>query len=292
MQPITVNTQVFSQLIKDWQDPKTQRTFHKLAENLELFHSVYIDKINQRSQWWYQFREIRNNISDFNVKKLFDDLIGPRNIKYIPIEINEKQDSFLELTNRTPDKIGLSTAKIISEELTFYDLKVFNSTEYNAANYLFRIPKIITISPGEEFSNMKLFEPFIRDATKLEFCDLFLFKNPQYEDDAEFLFCLLNSCKKINSVEIHCEPNKLNILQIKVRDRIEKQFGKTVFSNFIKYNPPTKDVNHDRFIIVDTDKISIKLTASFNNFRKLDNGSFRSKDSFSIIIEKGRKYFD
>lgn len=34
MQPIALNTQVIEQLLNDWNNVKSQREFHKLAENL------------------------------------------------------------------------------------------------------------------------------------------------------------------------------------------------------------------------------------------------------------------
>lgn len=292
MQPIAVDTQVISQLISDWTNPRTQRIFHKLVENLEQFHQVYIDKTNNGSNWLNNFREVRNNINDFNVKKLFDDLIGPRNIKYIPVKINQDTDPILELTRQTPDKIGLSSVQKVIDDLKFYDLTLFNSVDYNTQNYLFRIPKIITMPPGEELKDLKSFAPYLRNAIKIEFCDLFLFKNPQYEDDAEFLFSILCICKNIKEIEIHCEPNKLNILQKKVRDRLQKEFGKNIFTDFKKYNPATSNVNHDRFIIIDNDKISIRFTCSFNNLRKTSSGGFKVIDSFLVEFSQGRKYYD
>jgi hypothetical protein len=292
MQPITVDTEIIDSFFKEWNDSKLQREFYKLTENLELFHQIYIDKNNGKSKWLNKFREIRNSINDHNVKKIFDDLIGPRNIKYIPININPDNDPILEVTRHTPDKIGLSKVRQVINELNFYDLPHFNSVEFGPDNYLYRIPKNITIQPGQEFSNFKLFEPYIRDAKKIEFCDLFLFKNPQYEDDAEFLFSLLNVCRNLEYIEIHCEPNKINIRQIEVKSRLKKEFGKNIFTEFKKYNPPTRDINHDRFIIIDTDRISIRFSSSFNNFRIVSKNRFKVVDSFLIEISRGRKYFD
>lgn len=292
MQPITLNIKIIADLLNDWSNTKSQRAFYKLTENLEQFHQVYIDKNESGSKWMQAFREIRNSISNQNVRKTFDDLIGPRNIKYNPIEVVANQDSFIEVTSKTPDRIGISPVHKNTDDLIFYDLQNFNSLAYTTKNYLFRIPKTITISPGEEFRNLRLIEPYLRDATKIEFCDLFLFKNPKYEDDAEFIFLILRIIKNISEVQIHCEPNELNLLQKKVKDRIRKEYDKAIFDDFKKYNPPTRDVNHDRFIIVDTDKISIRFTTSFNNFRKTSSGGFKVKDSFLIEISGGRKYFD
>lgn len=292
MQPITLNIKIIADLINDWVNTKSQRAFYKLTENLEQFHQVYIDKNESGSSWLDDFREIRNNISDQNIKKIFDDLIGPRNIKYHPVEVEKTSDPFVSITSQTPDKIGISPIHKNTDDLMFYDLQDFNSVAFTTKNYLFRIPKIITISPGEEFRDLKLIEPFVRDAAKIEFCDLFLFKNPKYEDDAEFIFAVLKMIKNIRELQIHCEPNNLNILQKKVRDRITKELGKSIFNDFKRYNPPSRDVNHDRFIIIDSAKISIRFTTSFNNLRKTKTGGFQAQDSFLIEISSGRKYFD
>jgi len=292
MQPIALNTKIIADLIKDWVNVKSQRSFFKLTENLELFHQVYIDKNENGSRWLNELREIRKSINDQNIKRIFDDLIGPRNIKYNPIQVNSIQDPFLAVTYQTPDKLGVSSVHKNIDDLIFYDLKSFNSVDYSSKNYLLRFPKNITISPGEEFHDLRLFEPYLRNASKIEFCDLFLFKNPQYDDDAELIFKLLKLCENISAVEIHCEPNKLNLLQNKVKNRLKKEFGKTIFKDFKKYNPPTRDVNHDRFIIIDTNKISIRFTTSFNNLRKTNSGGFKAKDSFLIEFSSGRKYYD
>lgn len=293
MQPITINTQIISDLMATWSNPKSQREFHKFVENLEQFHQVYIDKNNTGSHWLREFRDIRNNvICDQNIRKLFDDLIGPRNIQYIPIRINQHKNYFYETTRQTPDKIGLSQRKETLNDIKFYDLPLFNSNEFNTQNFLFRIPKSIAISPGEELCDMRLFAPYVREANKIEFCDLFLFKNPLYEDDSEFLFSILSLCTKIKNIEIYCEPNELNILQKRVEIRLKKEFGKNIFNGYKKYNPPTKDVNHDRFIIIDHNKFSIRFTTSFNNFRKIGVNCFKVADAFLIEISKGRKYYD
>jgi hypothetical protein len=292
MQAISINTKIIDELVSNWANSKVQREFHKLTDNLEKFHHVYIDKGYYGSQWLNQFRRIRNNINDQNIRKLFDDLIGPRNIKYVPVKVNRDDDYLFEITRQTPEKIGINNKKDSLTELQFYDLTTFNSHDFDIRNFLFRIPKNVTVLDGEVFKDMRLFSPYVREAVKIEFCDLFLFVNQKYEDDAEFIFCLLNLCPNVKEIIIHCEPNPLNVLQKKVETHLKKQFEKNVFKGFKKYNPPTRDVNHDRFIIVDTDKFSIRFTTSFNNLRKNVNGYFEAKDSFLIEFSKGRKYFN
>jgi hypothetical protein len=292
MQPISINTKIIDELVSNWANSKIQREFFKLTENLENFHTVFIDKNTAGSQWLKQFRKIRNNINDQNIRKLFDDLIGPRKIRYLPVEVNQSEDYLSEVTRKTPEKIGIDCKRNSFNDLDFFDVNTFNSHNYDSRNYLFRVPKPVKILPGCVFKDMRLFSPYIREANKIEFCDLFLFKNPQYEDDAEFIFCLLDLCKNIREIIIHCEPNPLNILQKKVETRLTKQFSKGVFKGFTKYKSGTKAVNHDRFIIVNHDKFSIRFTTSFNNLRKNANGYFEAKDSFLIEFSNGRNYFN
>ncbi len=292
MQPITLNTSVILDLINKWESVKAQRDFHKLAENLENFHQVYIDKNEKGSLWFKNFRDIRDRISDQNLRKLFDELLGPRNIKYYPMLIKNIEEYFYEITKLTPDKIGIDQQRRKIHNVEYYDISIFNSYDLDVGCLLYRIPKSIHIPPGFIFRDLKIFAPYLRTAKRIEFCDLFLFKNPKYEDDAEFIFEVLKLCQNLEEIKIHCEPNSLNLLQRNVESRIKSNFGKKVFADFTKYNPPTKDVNHDRFIIIDTNKISIRFTTSFNNFRITDEGNFKVKDSFLIEFSSGRKYYD
>ena len=292
MQPITLHTSVISDLIDKWENVKTQRAFHKLAENLENYHQVYIDKNENGSRWFKNFREIRNQIQDQNLRKLFDELLGPRNITYCPVAIDNIEEYLYEITKLTPDKIGIDQLRRKERDVVYYDLNLFNSNDLDLECFLYRLPKTLHIPPGYLFNDVRILTPYIRDAKKIEFCDLFLFKNPQYKDDVEYIFKILQHCNKLNKVEIHCEPNKLNILQKQVDLRLKQDYGKDIFSGFKKYNPPTKDVNHDRFIIIDTNKISIRFTTSFNNFRRTSTGGFKVKDSFLIEFSSGRKYYD
>ena len=275
MQPITVNTKVIGNLISNWTNAKSQREFHKLTENLERFHHVYIDKNKNRSNWLIRFRDIRSAIKDQNAKKLFDDLIGPRNIKYIPIEISNHDNYFHVLTCQTPDKIGLNQKSEVIDKATYYDLNVFNSNELNILCLLFRVPKVLSVRPGYKFQNFRIFAPYLREAKQIEFCDLFLFEKAKYfESETSFIFKILDQCKEYSKVRIHCKPSPANISQKNFQKKIKSNFPKIEFEGFIEYNPPKKDVNHDRFIIINGNQISIRFTTSFNNIIKNEDGSF------------------
>ncbi len=294
MQPIALDLGLIKSIIDGWGDYKVQREFHKMIENLEKFHSVPVDQVDGNSAWQVGYNELLSNIKDQNLNRMFKDLLYPRNsnIKYFHTRLTDNSNLLKTLADSTPDKIGLEVRSHTEEPIKYYDISSFNTIEYNSACRLYRIPKTINIKPGKVFPDLRLFAPYLRDARKIEFCDLFLFKAPKFRDDAEFIYSILRLCNKPEEVHILCEPNPMNLLQKKVEVDIKREFGNKVFQGFKIYNPPAKDVNHDRFIIIDTDKISIRFSCSFNNLRINVRNSFKAKDAFMIEFSKGRKYYD
>ena len=291
MQPITISTEVISKLIVDCTSSKSLGMFHKFSENLEKFHEIYIDKHNHNSTWYKNFIEVRDRITDHNIKKLFNDLLGPRNLKYIFKDLFTESDIFYELTRMTPDKIGLNCKNQSYKEVKYYDLNTFNSLENNPSCLLFRLPKYINVPPKYKFNDINFFNPYLREATKIEFCDPYLFKDSKYENDIKFMWCILKNCTNVSSIELHCEPNPQNILQKNFEKKLKELFPKTKGGIMKKYKGGVNDVNHDRFILIDHDRISIRFTTSFNNIQVHPN-IYIAKDSFLIEFSKGRKYYD
>ena len=157
----------------------------------------------------------------------------------------------------------------------YYDLSVFNSNEWVAQCLLFRVPKTIHILPSYTFHNLRIFSPYLRTAEEIEFCDLFLFESAKFfESETNFVFEVLSLCKESVKVKIHCRPNPTNISQRKFEKEIKNRFRKIKFDGFFKYNLPNKNVNHDRFIIVNLNEYSIRFTSSFNNLSKNADGSY------------------
>ncbi|NUN09195.1 MAG: hypothetical protein HUU54_08470 [Ignavibacteriaceae bacterium] len=292
MQPIALDLELVRSVINEWGDYKVQREFHKMIENLERYHSVPVDQVDGKSSWFEGFKEIINRITDQNLQKMITDLLGPRNIKYFPARLNDNSKLLESLSDSTPDKIGLELKNHNEGVRKFYSINSFNSSEHPPECRLFRIPKTINIKPGYIFSDLSWLLPFIRNSRKIEFCDLFLFKNPKFDDDAEFVKLIIKSIPELSEVVIHCEPNPLNILQKQVQSELKKLARGKLNVEMRAFNPPTKGVNHDRFILVDTNKISIRFTTSFNNLRKTKEGKFRAQDAFLIEISNGRKYYD
>lgn len=287
MQPIAVNIEVLNSLISCFDDYKNQREFHKLVENFEKFHIIYFDK-----RWLNTFNEFRESIKNDNIRKLVDDLISPKNLKYEAVEINNKDDYLTDIARVTPEQIGLHTESCRKKELRFYNLTCFNSNEFDSQNYLFRLPKTVTFKPYEKFEVSRLFAPYVRDANKLEFCDPYLFKNTNAKGEIEFLIKILELSDCIGEVIFHCELNPLNLNQKKIEEHIKTKFKKRCSCQFSKYNLPPKNVNHDRFIIVNKDKFSIRFTTSFNNLILSSDRELSVKDSFLVEFSSGRKYYD
>ncbi|MCX8042477.1 MAG: hypothetical protein N3A56_08355, partial [Thermodesulfobacteriaceae bacterium] len=134
----------------------------------------------------------------------------------------------------------------------------------------------------------RLFSPFIRDASTIEFCDRYLFINPNYDDDVNFLFNIVSLTSQVKKIKIFTdtiEYNRLHELFLSIVKGINSELS----VDFINYN---SNKNHDRFIIVDEDKISIRFSTSFNNFRRNQNGIFKVKDNCSLVFTTGRNYID
>lgn len=294
MQPVALDLRLIEQLRDNWADYKTQREFHKMTEYLEKYHSIPIDNQGGVSEWLTGFRKMLDSIQDQNLRKMFDDLLGPRNMKFTPVMLSQVSDLLKNLAETTPDKIGVQSKSKTEEAIRYYNLIDFNSQEYDTRCRLYRIPKTITFKPGKEFSPAEILAPYIREAKQIEFCDLFLFKNPKFDDDAEFILSVLRLCSKPAEILLHGEPNELNLLQKKTENTIKSLYGDKVYKGVKKYNPPTKDDNHDRFIILDRNKISIRFSSSFNNLRKVavKENIFKVKDSFIMEFSHGRKYYD
>lgn len=294
MQPVALDLSLLEKLRDNWADYDMQREFHNMAKHLKDFHSIPIDNQNGASEWLKGFRKILDSIQDQNLRKMIDDRLGPRNMNFNPVILSQVTDLLKTLAETTPDKIGVQAKSKTEEAIRYYNLIDFNSQEYDTRCRLYRIPKTITFKPGKEFSPAEILAPYIREAKQIEFCDLFLFKNPKFEDDAEFILSVLRLCFKPAEILLHGEPNELNLLQKKTEKTIKSLYGDKVYKGVKKYNPPTKDDNHDRFIIIDRNKISIRFSSSFNNLRKVSDKEniFKAKDSFIIEISKGRKYYD
>lgn len=287
-QPLAVDINLISKLVENYySDFETQCQLYKLIDNLKKFHEVVYDNKGNFSDWLEAYKELRNKYQDTPLKIIFD-AFNPRLLSLRPIQVDSKASDYLEdLTRKTPEKIGVKENEVLKSSLGFYGINYFNDPPTDAKNFLLRIPKVIDLKSGDEI-DFRIFSPYLRNATKVEFCDRYFFKNPQYDDDANFILNLIRLSKELNEINFHLDTIEYNKLHLYVKTEIEKNHKRAKI-NFIKFNT---DKNHDRFIIIDNDKISIKLTTSFSNFRLNDKKKFIVKDNCSLIFNNGRSYSD
>lgn len=289
MQPIAVNISVVQDLLSDWSDYKKHLEFHKMVENLKEFHVLSIDKINDDSLWLNEFKNFRNSIKNGDLLKMVDELLGPKNLKYEIFKLNKADDYFFELANSTPDKIALHTSKGRKENVKFYDLATFNSSKYDLQNFLFRIPKHIKLKPGFTIKDFRIFAPYLRGAKSLEFCDPYLFIAKKRDGEIYFIKKLIELSGAIKKVVFHCELNQLNLNHKFIEKEIKNNFAQNISCEFKNYN---KSKNHDRFIIIDQTRYSIRFTTSFNNFSLTNGCSLIAKRALEISFNQDREYFD
>lgn len=289
MQPIALNIAIIQELISDWSNYKKQREFHKLVENLEKFHIISIDNINNKSLWFQSFSDFRKSIKNDNILKMIDELLGPKNIKYIIYNIDKTEDYFYELVSATPDKIGIDISNKSKDKLKLYDLPTFNSNKYDLKNFLFRIPKTIKIYPDRIIDDLRIFTPYLRNAKLIEFCDYYLFKKGNIENELFFITTLADLSSNLEEIVFYLDKNPLNVNLPLAEKKIRDQFGDKITCRFKDY---LKKKNHDRFIIIDQKKFSMRFTSSFNNFFISDSGYLKSKCAFEISISEGREYLD
>lgn len=285
MQPIAINIKVLSKLISAWREYDSQLNFYLLCKNLKNYHTITIDKQKYDSEWLTFLYNLREDLKDDNIKKIIEDLLL-RGMKYEIVEIADYNDLFLYLVHKTPDKIGLDETQCVKEDLALYDLESFNNTNYNKTNFLFRIPKNITFKCNDYISE-RLFIPYLRKSEKIEFCDRYLFSLDGVSE-TDFLISLLSQCTGVKEIVFHCNPNPLNKRQKDFEKKLKKALSNKPKLSFILYN---RKKNHDRFIIVDDDKYSIRFSNSFNNIIQKE-GRFIAKKSFNIDFSTGRYYID
>lgn len=291
-QPIALDLFLLEQLSNNWSDYKIQRSFHKMTEFLEKYHSIPIDNQGGFSDWLNGFRKILNSIQDQNIRKMFKDLLGPRNLKYDRILLFQVEDLLKTLADSTPDKIGLQSESLTKDKIRYYRIDELQQDEYDPRCRLLRYGKIINFKYDTEFYPSNIIAPYIREASKIEYFDPFLFKDQFRKDDAEFLYENLEFCKNPTEIRIYTVPNPLNVLQKEVEIKLTKKYSKSVFKGIFNYYKPIKDVNHDRFIILNHNWVSIFFSTSFNNLRKTGVGKFRNGDAFIMNFCEGRNYYE
>ncbi|MBS4027168.1 MAG: hypothetical protein KGZ58_00905 [Ignavibacteriales bacterium] len=308
-QPIAIQFEVISNIINKCKNNDTDAylSFFSLIKLLKEFHTVYIDKDKNNYSRWASFQlELGKSITDTTLKSLYDNLLGPNtlsnnsNISFLQKTTQSEtiEEIYTELARLTPEKVFLfDRVQHRENDIRYYSTERFLKEEqYNSDCVLLRIEKVIDIQPNRTFKHLDFLSPYLRTAKTIEFCDDFLFLDGQ-QNDTEFIFDVLRLFSNFQSAVIHFDMNEFNGLNQIHPKNFEANFKR----RFPNKQPPTfkqyrsqRNENHDRFILVDNDKYSIRFSHSFNNIKLQDSANriYKSGDAFQITFTRGRKYFD
>ncbi|MCR4417583.1 MAG: hypothetical protein NUV92_07545 [Ignavibacteria bacterium] len=294
-QPIVLDPEVIFTLLNNRDVLDNGYNFFRLIKILKEHHIIVFDNNSGTSIWLNEFEKIKNSLKN-KYESQFLNYINPKHLNFAFYIINSDQKNFLfELAQKTPEKIGIKYESLKKDKIIFYDIKYFNSDNNNdTENFLLRDNKTIELSIGTTISDFRLFSPYVREAQQIEICDKYFMINPNYDDDLNFILSIVKKSKKLNKLIFHInldEDKQLNDYKKElIFSRASEFFGeKGIELDFYLYN---SELNHDRFILIDTNKFSIKFTTSFNNFRKINENTFRVAKACSIIFTTDRKYFD
>ncbi len=293
-QPIAVDKEIFEEIFSNIDDGKYSEMLNSITKLLRQFHEIVVNKTDAGKSDWEEFMdELKHKFNSPIVSYFIDALLSPANLKFIAKPIANKNDAFTEHVNATPDKIGLSEKirKVKINGAKIFRIKEFVSEEYSPINNLFRLNKNVTVKPDFCFSNFKFLAPYLRSATKLEFADKQLFKDTRTETEVNFLLEIIKQSENLKQLGLIWEPAKINVRFNEFVQKAKEIHPGINIKESKQYK--TRSKNHDRFIIVDHDKISIRFSTSFNNFyfNEKEN-KYCSKAGFRISYERGRQFYD
>lgn len=293
-QPIAIDLKLLEFIRMHWEDKQINRAYTHMMELLETYHAIPIDDQAGKSDWIDGFDKIIQETNDVNINKAFRDSFTKQNpdLTFVKIKEHISNNLFEKLAEKTPDKIGVKSTSGFDSKIRYYSLSEFKSDNYDSNCRLFRFNKIIRFQPGTLFSPSVILSPFLRDAKRIEYFDRYLFKKEEYTDDVEFLFTNLDCVQKPSCITVFTDVDDL--ISKRHRENIEKKllskYGARVFKGMRGYQ--FKRSNHDRFIILDTDRMSIFFSTSFNNLKNEGNGQFKNRAAFRINFCKGRDYYE
>ena len=231
-----------------------------------------------------------NNINSQFFMNLFIRKVGSTDLySSISTESCENENIYLTLAKNTPDKILVSSDnKKKINQLQFYNFNSFTAPNSKSNCVLYRIPKLYNFKPGYIFKDFSFLRPFISNSETIEFCDNYLLCNSEMSE-LPTIIEILKLTNNINDIKFHIkEPSNINVIQSTVKSRLKEIYPQAKIE-FTHYS--TKSGNHDRFIIINKNELSIHFSHSFNNIKKI-NDTFKAKDAFSIAIKTGRNYYD
>jgi len=289
MQPIAVDKEVFREIFSRIDVGKSSETLNLITRALHEFHHIVVTKTQAEiSDWQAYMNKLKESFNSPIVSYFVDALLSPAHLRFIEKQIGNSENTFIEQALQTPDKIGLSN-KIKSKEIKVYNVKNFIADEFHPNNNLFRLNKNVNVKPDYRFANLNFLYPYLREAKKLEIIDKQLFKDSRKDTEVNLLLEIVKLAKNIQQLQLHWEPSKINIRHKEFIKKVKEFYPKIEILSDTQYK--TRSKNHDRFLIINHDQISIRFTCSFNNFY-FENGVFNSKAAFRISYEKGRQFFD
>ncbi len=293
-QPIAVNFELIEDVVCNCQKADTNELdtqallkLFKIADTLKKYHKLYISA----QKWEESFNNLKNQIKHPELLKFFKDLFDfDRGQKYKIIGINTEDEIELNhlLAKETPDKLFLNNNSVQNfSDVNCYDsYRFLRDQKYSPDCVLYRPEKIVTVSAKYIFNNLTFFNPYLRETSKLEFCDNYLFKS-QNNDECNFLIDVIAIAKQSKEVIIYC--NNFNSLSI-YRNEFEKLFITKFPQKSLTVKPYNYKLNKCRYIIADGDAFSIEMAVSFNNFVYLGEGKYKANKGFDFIYGSGRKY--
>ena len=282
MQPIAIDPKIFEKFFLNYEEKITSIVL--LVEKIQKYHQISKDS---KGKWILQLEEIRNKL-EHNEKSMFDLLITKKiSQQYSNVDIDDL-DFLKGITKLTPDSLLISDDKICDVKYC-YSHEIFISDEYKPNNILYRIPKSVTVKPNYQFRNFDFIAPYIRNASKIEIMDKQLFKDAINDSEITLLLEIMKKVKQLKKIQLYWEPKDNNLRHKEFSKTVEEQFPSTEILPNKQY--VSRGKNHDRFIIVDNTKVSIRFSCSFNNFY-LENSNYYSKAGFKINYEEGRSFYE
>jgi hypothetical protein len=257
------------------------RILYEILNFIRKYHNIVFNK-----KWLEEIEMIGDLITDQNTRKYFMQLLlTDLKVENSSVNKNDKTDDYIYNIAKYLQQKILITNK---NKDTDYKLNTYSDIQFVSDNYkndcvLFRLPKTLEYTYDEELENFNFLGFYLKDCSLIEFVD-------KYIDDSsvEFIFSILNQLDKDTKVYLHYDI--LNSTFFKYEDF--RKNAKAKYPNLKFYKKPIpyiKEKKHDRLIIIGKNKYSIKFTTSFNNIEK-NEGKYKVKKSFTIIIKEGRLY--
>lgn len=229
-QQIALDPRVLQNIENDWGD-ENRINFFTLIKNLKENHVILYDLINNNSEWLLAINLIikSSNHQDFKdfLRCYFN---REKNLLHLQsVQFAQRQEIVHQLAKTTKDKIGLTVQKAAYQDIRYYSFEEFINSKYDSKCRLFRIPKAITINPGECFSCKDIFAPFVRNAKKIEFVDKFLFNPSRSVYGTDLMLSVLKLVSNPESIILYSGRKNDEDLKLNVEKALLSKYGGDIF---------------------------------------------------------------